>query len=122
MTPSTASPQAREAVFRGELPGSALLKSTTLAPNPVVVPVEVVWIGRKHGKPAEGDIPTIEVGRGRRDADRRVGWITVGRYLSCGGGACGGRGGVRFLGWCPHTQSTGRCAPSRFPRGSYPHP
>src|SRR3990170_5121996 len=117
MNHSTASPQAREALIRRELAGSALLKSTTLAPNPVVVPVEVVWIGRKHGKPAEGDIPTIEVGRGRRDADRRVGWITVGRYLSCGGLACGGREGLDYRDSCPHPKATGLGTRFRFPEG-----
>ncbi len=50
-----------------------------LAPDAVVVPVEVVRVGRKYPEVAVGDVYAIEIRRRRRDAHVRIRGIAVAR-------------------------------------------
>lgn len=52
-----------------------------LAPDPVPVPVEPVGVGWQHPEPSVGDVPAVQVGRGRGDAHVRVARIARGPAL-----------------------------------------
>src|SRR4051794_27372130 len=77
-------------------------RSSALAPDPILVSVEAVGIGRTNGEVLARDVLAVEVRRWGRDAKVRVGSVTgIGgrgrgrcrRRLRCGGGRRGGGGG-----------------------------
>ena len=78
--------------------GSGFFSSllAALAADPIDVAVETMRVRRSYGEPSVRDIPAIEIGRRRRNADGRVGRVT--------GPWRGGRGkgcGWRSSGWRP---------------------
>src|SRR5690606_7528392 len=90
---------------------------STLAADPVLVPVKPVRIGRQHTEPPVGDVPAVQVRRGRGDAHVRIGGVAVlvRRWLralipALAGGRWGGRGSLFRLG------DQAPQAPPRFPR------
>lgn len=54
-----------------------------LATDAIVVAVEAVRVGRANSEPPEGDVAAVQIGRWRRDTNRRIGWRAVGRASRC---------------------------------------